>query len=667
MSQEKPSIVEWISDLPINKKILFVAGGLISVSAGGYLVYKQLSSSSSGKPYDDLAPSTAEPSTHSPDLPADPTPSTLINQQQSKTKISPEGTNDKNQNQASFNEQDLILRVDRMKEEGNKCFRSKNYEKALKFYNDAVEICPVENRKILAALHQNMAAVYEQLNDYAKVCEQCNNALKYDKRYTKALSRRGNAYQKLEDWSSASHDFVKCSILERFANEEMTRKADQSLKTWSRILAKEYMKKRLIENKPRPLSKTVVKSTLKSFSYDPVLSILSQSLNERSSIKSTEVKNVEGDINGVIIEPTTDKQSVDRFEKIAQLMREQRFEEIVDVCTQEIDAPVDQQIRLVECLLVRAFFNNLSGHMDVAKDDLAKVVEILEVRRRAAGEEDETSIVKLTCSAYTMQAFCLHLTGDVDAALKKLEDALTLCPENPDIYSLRGQIKAQIAETDIEDAIADFRRATQLKPDCLSNMLQLLATETKYAAEKQDSMKMSSLFEQIKDLVAKNATNIDANLFYSQMMLEMEQLGEASKHLQNVLKLDPNCAEAIAQLALIDLMNGREAEALKSIEKALEIDPYCLMVLEMLAQYHSKRSDVPKLMECYEKVLQVARSSNDYCTPLTPVLSSVIDCNPFSTYSYVLNLRRYLVTEESSVTYHWFLFDECAQCTNRFA
>jgi import receptor subunit TOM70 len=49
------------------------------------------------------------------------------------------------------------------KDEGNKYFKSGKYAGAIKCYDNAIEICPKDNKFDLSTFYQNRAAAYEQM------------------------------------------------------------------------------------------------------------------------------------------------------------------------------------------------------------------------------------------------------------------------------------------------------------------------------------------------------------------------------------------------------------------------------------------------------------------------------------------------------------------------
>lgn len=97
------------------------------------------------------------------------------------------------------------------KELGNAAYKKKDFENALKHYGEAVEHDPND-----ITFYNNIAAVYFEQKDYQQCIEQCEKGIEIGrenradfKLISKALSRIGNAYRKLEDWKTAKTYFEK--------------------------------------------------------------------------------------------------------------------------------------------------------------------------------------------------------------------------------------------------------------------------------------------------------------------------------------------------------------------------------------------------------------------------------------------------------------------------
>ncbi|KAG6467032.1 tetratricopeptide repeat protein 1-like [Zingiber officinale] len=97
------------------------------------------------------------------------------------------------------------------KEEGNKLFRSGQYEDALLQYEIALQIASElpSSVDVCSMSHGNRAACFLKLNQYTDAVTECTKALELNPSYIKALVRRAEAHEKLENYEEAIADLKK--------------------------------------------------------------------------------------------------------------------------------------------------------------------------------------------------------------------------------------------------------------------------------------------------------------------------------------------------------------------------------------------------------------------------------------------------------------------------
>jgi len=100
------------------------------------------------------------------------------------------------------------------KEEGNWNYKESRYEKAIEYYNKALNLCTKpEDRAVIMA---NRAACFmtNTTQNYHEAIVDCTNALEINPNYTKALIRRGQAYEALEKFKLALQDMKQVLLLD---------------------------------------------------------------------------------------------------------------------------------------------------------------------------------------------------------------------------------------------------------------------------------------------------------------------------------------------------------------------------------------------------------------------------------------------------------------------
>ncbi|XP_057967577.1 uncharacterized protein LOC131157429 isoform X2 [Malania oleifera] len=113
--------------------------------------------------------------------------------------------------------------------EGNKLFGNGKYEEALLEYELALRVAPegplsVEIRSIC---HANRAICFLKLGKYEDTIKECTKALELNTTYMKALLRRGEAHEKLEQFEDAIADMKK--ILELDPSNDQVKKTIRRL------------------------------------------------------------------------------------------------------------------------------------------------------------------------------------------------------------------------------------------------------------------------------------------------------------------------------------------------------------------------------------------------------------------------------------------------------
>ena len=61
------------------------------------------------------------------------------------------------------NVQGALERARAIKQQGNDFFKQQKYEEAIRCYQEAIKVCPVEKKEDVAIFHQNIGAVYDQM------------------------------------------------------------------------------------------------------------------------------------------------------------------------------------------------------------------------------------------------------------------------------------------------------------------------------------------------------------------------------------------------------------------------------------------------------------------------------------------------------------------------
>lgn len=99
-----------------------------------------------------------------------------------------------------------MKRDELLKAEGNDMFKVANFDGAIAKYSEAIEACSDKAGPVAIGCYNNRAACYQQQSNYQCVIEDTSHVLEVDPQNTKALLRRGLAFEGMERFKLALQD-----------------------------------------------------------------------------------------------------------------------------------------------------------------------------------------------------------------------------------------------------------------------------------------------------------------------------------------------------------------------------------------------------------------------------------------------------------------------------
>ncbi len=161
-----------------------------------------------------------------------------------------------------------------LKNLGNKAYSNRQFEKAIDHYTKAIAAHPV------AVFYSNRAACFANLSQPEKVVADCDEALKMDRVYVKALNRRAVAKEQLGNPTEGEEgigedkaqllfdslaDFTAVAILGQFKDQTATESVERVLRKLATGKAQDILKNR----EPKLPSPTFVTAYLEAFRSKP--------------------------------------------------------------------------------------------------------------------------------------------------------------------------------------------------------------------------------------------------------------------------------------------------------------------------------------------------------------------------------------------------------------
>lgn len=258
----------------------------------------------------------------------------------------------------------------------------------------------------------------------------------------------------------------------------------------------------------------------------------------------------------------------------------------------------------------------------LAKDqrDLAKVAA---EKALAAGTGSvRASLVLVRLSA---------LTGDVPAALARLDTMLAKSGANADVWLAKGDV-LQYGAKDREAAIKAYSKAVELRPDQVAALVALVRINLErsdVAAAKESLNKLKAVapnFLQTRFFDAQLAylagdlararsvlqgllqmvpDDVQLLTFSGAVALGAKELVLGETHLGRAVQMTPSAALPRKLLAQTRLLMGRTGAAISDLQPLLTVDQPDSTVLSLAAQAHLQQGDFKQADALYQRALAV--------------------------------------------------------------
>lgn len=99
-----------------------------------------------------------------------------------------------------------MKRDELLKAEGNDLFKAASFDAAILKYGEALDACADKSSKVAISCYNNRAACHQQQSNYQAVIEDAGAVIEHEPNNTKALLRRGLAFEGVERYKLALQD-----------------------------------------------------------------------------------------------------------------------------------------------------------------------------------------------------------------------------------------------------------------------------------------------------------------------------------------------------------------------------------------------------------------------------------------------------------------------------
>lgn len=438
------------------------------------------------------------------------------------------------------------------KDEGNKLFQSKKYNKAIKQYTKAIELYPD------SVYYGNRAACYNNLGKMEEVIDDCTEALKLNPNYIKALKRRAQAYEKTKQLELALNDYTALCILDEFSDNSIVTANETVLKNRAEEVTEEIIKNR----KPKLPSDTFITTYLDSF----------RTKEEYYDESSSNVWN----------EEEGESLFLDALEN-TKLKNYKTASEQVDHALQ---AGIKNTKMKAGALRLRGTYLYLANSMEPAIADLEESLKL--------DPENIQTHIKL--------ASCLLEKGELEPSLELFDRAAMIKSDDPDLYYHRAHIKFMLNQ--YEDAIEDYKKSAELDPSFVFCYIQQGVAYYRNGST-------PTAIKTFEDASKNFPNSPDLHNYYGEILMDLQRFDDALNEFDKASKVAPQLPFSYVNKAILyqqkmDLLNSE-----KFVRKALEVDPDCDIAHVHLAQICLQKHDIAEAVEEYGKAIEVARTNMD--------------------------------------------------------
>ncbi|WFC98981.1 TOM (translocase of outer membrane) complex component [Malassezia yamatoensis] len=457
---------------------------------------------------------------------------------------------------------------------GNKAYSSKKYEEAIDHYTKAIAA------SASAVFYSNRAACYANLGKPQEVIRDCDEALKIDRTYVKALNRRAVAAEQLgedaeqqgEEGDKAREylekslgDFTAVAILGHFRDTTATASVERVLKKLASGKAHLMLKTR----EPRLPSPTFVTAYLEAFRPKSPPSIPDDAEKGDATLK-----------------------------KAYEALQARDYPHALTLFGEAIDQGLSSKELESHALNMRGTFYFVIGLADKALADFNK----------------STELIPDYVQSWVKKASVHMELGDKDEAFRDFDRAIQANAEDPDIYYHRGQVNFILG--DYDSAIQDYEKSTKLDDQFIFSQVQHAVANYKLGHVGKSTAAFRRILKTFHN--ASEAYN-----YYGELLLDQQRHEDAIANFDKSIELeraDPKSTNVLAMInkALVLFQWKQDLSGAEELcRKALEIDPDCDVALATLAQLSLQQSKIPEAIEYFRRSADIARTEAELVNAIT--------------------------------------------------
>ncbi|XP_022223477.2 mitochondrial import receptor subunit TOM70-like [Drosophila obscura] len=414
-----------------------------------------------------------------------------------------------------------------------------------------------DHRLGMSELYQTRVVWQVVRQNWAEVKADCAKALAYNCRNGTIYLSRARAHDATGDTEQCLSDLAACRILMRDSRTaDCSPERERIDKFWQRVLLQRArFEATQIMSQRGPLfpSKLQINTYMSAFIADPL-----------------QTGNFDRSLRG--------------FPRAYWAFREERFEDVIPACTEEIESAEDWAQHKAEARLMRGTFHLLCGSSAECQQDFDALI----------GDPQ----VDATLRAYALirsAALRFQLCRGHEA-MDAFEQAERLVRDNPDVHHQRGLILRKLQQ--LETALMDFEMAARLAPGHVGPVALKHFTEYHLAARLNSPPRMETALRKLGEMSAAYPNTIDGPVMKGRLMTERKDFVGALACFEEAIELAPKNSMLMTHWAVMELRRHNNAELIMPIlYEAIELDPRYHMPYGVLATLELKRNNPDKAVE----------------------------------------------------------------------
>ncbi|KAF9221146.1 ADP ATP carrier receptor [Gyrodon lividus] len=449
-----------------------------------------------------------------------------------------------------------------LKSRGNTLYQARKFEQAADFYTQAIEVSPRPE----PVFYSNRAACYMNMSppQFERVVADCDDALRQDPNYVKALNRRANALESLTRYEEALRDFTAATILEKFQNEAAAQAVERVLKKF----ATEKAQAILATREPRLPSQTFISAYFAAFRKRPHPTL-----------------------------PETPSQGDQTLLLALEALEAADYAHALTLVNDALDQGISWDVGRAEALNLRGTFKFLTADVSGAKADLFESLTL--------NPSLTQSLVKLAS---------VHMEeGDNAQALKSFEDAIKIDENDPDVYYHRGQV--YFITNDFSSAATNYTKSTSLDSSFVFSHIQLAVAQYKMG-------NIANSMATFRRTLTAFPSRGEVSNYYGELLLDQQRFQDAVEKFDRAIELEkanfPQNPLPLVNKALAVYQWRQDLSAAEALcRDALVLDPSCEPAVATLAQLALQKNEIEVAITWFEKQVEMGRGEAEIVGALT--------------------------------------------------